>query len=304
MEETASAGWNPKFPAGCINVQRKGRVDAMAIDILSAFTNNPPPIDEILPGFVSGTVGVLSGPGASSKSMWALQAGVAIAGGPDLLHLGIKQKGIVHYIAAEDPEEIIVRRLHALGGRITSEYQRILAKMLVISPLMGLRLDIMNANHVQQIIDNTAGSRLVIIDTLNRVHALEENSNGDMGQLTAQLEYIARLTGAAVLHLHHVSKSAARLGDDDQHSARGASALSDNARWAAGLRTMSEKEAEKRGVNVAQKNQYVRWGVLKCNYTVAPFGRWYERREGGILVPTDLPETPPSQIKKGRREEA
>lgn len=275
----------------------------MAIDILSAFTKEPPPIDEILPGFITGTVGILSGPGASGKSMWALQTAVAIAGGPDLLQLGIQKKGIVHYVAAEDPEEIIIRRLHALGGRIMSYCRRDLAKTLIINPLMGFRLDIMNANHVQQIIDNTAGSRLVIIDTLNRVHALEENSNGDMGQLTAQLEYIARLTGAAVLHLHHVSKSAARLGDDDQHAARGASALSDNARWAAGLRVMSEGEAAKRGINVAQRHKYVRWSVVKCNYSVAPFERWYERREGGILMPTDLPEMPLSKIKKGRRDE-
>ncbi|MHB8989218.1 MAG: helicase RepA family protein [Desulfobulbia bacterium] len=275
----------------------------MAIDILAAFDQEPPPIDEVLPGLVAGTVGILAGPGATGKSMWALQAAIAIAGGPDLLQLGVWEKGIVHYIAAEDPESIIIHRLYALGEHIKIDYRTSLSRMLVISSLMGLRLDIMNANHVQQIIDNTAGSRLVIIDTLNRVHALEENSNGDMGQLTAQLEYIARLTGAAVLHLHHVSKSAARLGDDDQHAARGASALSDNARWAAGLRGMSEGEAAKRGISAAQRHKYVRWSVVKCNYSVAPFERWYERREGGILMPTDLPEMPLSKIKKGRREE-
>jgi RecA-family ATPase len=275
----------------------------MAIDILAALTHPPPPIDEVLPGLVAGTVGILAGPGASGKSMWALQAAIGVAGGPDLLQLGIRVKGRVYYLAAEDPEAIIIGRLYLLGEYISAECRHSLSQMLIITPQTGLRLDIMETKHIQKIIENSQDARLIIIDTLNRMHGLEENSNGDMGRLTVQLEYISQQTGAAVLHLHHVSKNATRLTEDDQHAARGASALSDNARWAAGLRVMSEGEASKRGINAAQRHKYVRWSVVKCNYTTAPCERWFERHKGGILLPLNLPESQLSKQKGGRRDE-
>lgn len=275
----------------------------MMIDIFAAFTQPPAPIDEVLPGLVKGTVGILAGPGASGKSMWALQAAICIAGGPDLLQLGIRAKGRVYYLAAEDPEAIIVGRLYILGEYINADCRHSLSQMLIIKPQTGSRLDIMEERHIQKIIKDTQGARLIIIDTLNRMHGLEENSNGDMGRLTVQLEYISQQTGAAVLHLHHVSKSATRLAEDDQHAARGASALSDNARWAAGLRVMSEGEAAKRGINSAQRHKYVRWSVVKSNYTMVPCARWFERHKGGILLPINLPDSQLSKQKRGHRDE-
>lgn len=274
----------------------------MAIDILAAFTHPPPPIDEVLPGLVAGTVGILAGAGASGKSMWALQAAIAVAGGPDLLQLGIRGKGRVHYLAAEDPESIINGRLYMLGKYISADCHCSISELLIIKSQAESRLDIMDMKHIQKIITDAQDARLVIIDTLNRVHALDENSNGDMGRLTVQLEYISQQIGAAVLHLHHVSKNATRLAEDDQHAARGASALSDNARWAAGLRIMSEGEATKRGISSTQRHKYVRWSVVKSNYTIVPCERWFERHKGGILLPLNLPEHLLKQ-KRGHRDE-
>ncbi|WP_373873394.1 AAA family ATPase, partial [Aeromonas caviae] len=36
-----------------------------------------------------------------------------------------------------------------------------------------------------------AGARLIVLDTLSRIHSLDENSNGDMARLVATLEHIA-----------------------------------------------------------------------------------------------------------------
>ena len=46
----------------------------MALDIMAAFTNEPPELDFIWPGFLAGTVGALVAPGATGKSFFALEA--------------------------------------------------------------------------------------------------------------------------------------------------------------------------------------------------------------------------------------
>ena len=60
----------------------------MALNLISAFTELPPPIDYVLPNMVAGTVGAIVSPGGVGKSMLALQLAAQIAGGPDLLDVG------------------------------------------------------------------------------------------------------------------------------------------------------------------------------------------------------------------------
>ena len=62
----------------------------MALDIMAAFTNEPPELDFIWPGFLAGTVGALFAPGATGKSFFALEAAMSIAcsvAGGDLVGL-------------------------------------------------------------------------------------------------------------------------------------------------------------------------------------------------------------------------
>lgn len=49
----------------------------MALDIMAAFTNEPPELDFIWPGFLAGTVGALVAPGATGKSFFALEGVVS-----------------------------------------------------------------------------------------------------------------------------------------------------------------------------------------------------------------------------------
>ena len=145
-----------------------------------------------------------------------------------------------------------------------------------------------------------------MLDTLSRIHQLDENSNGDMARLVATLEHVAASTGAAVLYLHHVSKGSARDGQtDQQQAARGASALIDNARWCGFVAKMSEDEArhlsdrayDRQPIGNDRRGFFIRFGASKQNYDPTPLDKWYERREGGVLVPVELMET--SNEKKG-----
>jgi len=274
----------------------------MALDIMAAFTNEPPELDFIWPGFLSGTVGALVAPGATGKSFWALEAAMSIAcgvPGGDLVGLKPRATGRVVYLAGEDPAPPLIRRVHAIGQHLDQSAREAIAENLTIEPIMGKRLDIMDEAHLRRVIAYSAGARLIVLDTLSRIHNLDENSNGDMARLVAILEHVAATTRSAVLYLHHVSKCSAREGQtDQQQAARGASALIDNARWCGFVAKMSEAEAERlsdraydrQPIGPGRRGFFVRFGVSKQNYDATPLDQWYQRKEGGVLVPVELVE--------------
>jgi RecA-family ATPase len=195
----------------------------------------------------------------------------------------------VVYLAAEDPAPVLIRRIHSIGQHLARPARESIAANLTISPVMGRRLDLMQRNYCDDLIKICAGARLLVLDTISRMHNLDENSNGDMARLVSTLEHIAVSTGAAILFLHHVNKGSAREGYTDQQAARGASSLVDNARWCGYVAKMTAEEAKKYGVN-DRKSYYARYGVSKQNYTATPTDQWYERKEGGVLVPVELQE--------------
>ena len=272
----------------------------MTIDLRAAFAVEPPPLDFVWPGFLAGTVGALVAPGASGKSFFALQAAMAVAcytDGGDLLGLNPLRAGRVVYLAGEDPECALVRRIHAIGKHLSSSAREAIADNLSVEAIVGRRLDIMRDDHRARLIDYCVGARLLVLDTLSRIHALDENSNSDMSRLVAALEHVAARTGASVLYLHHVNKGSARDGQtDQQQAARGASALIDNARWCGFMSRMTDDEGARltdrayvrEPIGNDRRNRFVRFGICKQNYGVTPLERWLERQDGGVLINTDL----------------
>lgn len=158
-------------------------------------------------------------------------------------------------------------------------------------------MDVMNESKRAKVIEQCEGARLIILDTLSRIHTLDENSNGEMAQLVAKLEEIATITNASVLYLHHVSKGSARDGQADQQQAvRGASALVDNPRWCGFVAKMTDKEAQnhtdrvydRQPIGENRRKFFVRFGVSKQNYAEIDADRWYQRHDGGVLLPVEL----------------
>jgi len=270
----------------------------MAIDIIAAFEQQPPELDFVLPGFLSGTVGTLFSPGATGKSFWALQAAMAVAGGgeADILDLELQATGHVCYFAAEDPEPVLIRRLHSIGQHLSQAAREAVAEKLLLEPVVGKRLNVMDDKHLDLLVTYCVGARLVVFDTLSRIHQEDENDNGAMSALLQRLEWLAKETGAAVLFLHHASKAAAISGNGgEQQAARGASALVDNARWGAALTRMTVDEAKKlsdrmdrKPISMDRRQFFVKWSVPKNNYGSPVADRWFQRVEGGVLVPVEL----------------
>lgn len=281
----------------------------MPIDLRAAFKNEPPELDFIWPGFLSGTVGALVAPGGTGKSYWAFEAAMSIAcsvAGGDILGLKPTKTGRVVYLAGDDPELPLIRRAHFIGNHMGEEAHDSIADNLVLESVMGKGLNVMDERHLQWTLDFCQGARLIVIDTLSRIHQLDENSNGQMAQLVARLEQVAFLTGAAVLYLHHVNKGSARDGQaDQQQAARGASALIDNARWCGYVTKMNKKEAEelsdhpynRQPIGANRKDFFIRFGINKQNYDATPMEKWFERQKGGVLVPIELSTVSKAPVK-------
>lgn len=284
----------------------------MRIDLRAAFENEPPALDFIWPGFLSGTVGALVAPGATGKSFWALEAAMSVAcgataesgvAGGDLIGLSPVRSGRVIYFAGEDPEAALMGRIHAIGKHLGQQAREAIVENLNIEVIMGKRLNVMEDRHLTHVIELCTNTRLVVLDTLSRIHCMDENSNSDMARLVATLEHVASRTGASILYLHHVSKGSAREGQiDQQQAARGASALIDNARWCGFIAKMSEDEAKRLSDHTLGKQSigndgnrlFVRFGVSKQNYGVTSVDHWYLRHSGGVLLPANLLEVKPA----------
>ncbi|MBJ3471300.1 AAA family ATPase, partial [Salmonella enterica subsp. enterica serovar Corvallis] len=151
----------------------------MAINIMEAFQQEPPQLDFIWPGFLAGTVGALVAPGATGKSFWALEAAMSIAcsvAGGDVVNLKPQHTGRVVYLAGEDPEPALIRRVHAIGQHLNQSAREAIAENLTLEPIMGKRLNVMDEEHLRRVIEYSAGARLIVLDTLSRIHSLDENS--------------------------------------------------------------------------------------------------------------------------------
>lgn len=287
------------------------------LSLKKLFESPPPPLDFVIPGLLSGTVGALIGMGGSGKSFFALEAAIAVAcESPDGDLLKIRswpsRSGKVTYIACEDPDIIIWHRMHAIGKHLPSHVkEEVSDKVKIISSVgSGLLLP----RDAELFLRAAEGARLCIIDTLSRVCELDENSNNEMSHLVSILESISSQTGAAILFLHHISKAAAAAKDGsfDQYSARGASALIENSRWSGYLTRMTPTEAAQlssrdfdRKPIGENSRKFIKFGISKSNYAPIPDNPlWLCRYQDGVLLPETLfPAIPAKKTSKKENEE-
>lgn len=283
------------------------------MDLRSAFDIEPEPLDMVLPGMVAGTVGMIAGAGSAGKSMWSVQCGMSIASGADIFGLfdGVDgfefRQGRVVYACAEDQQPVLHHRLFNMAQRIREvapegapELLNTVARNFQVVDLYGSGISIEPrkpdwwTSNWWLLANFAHGARLVIIDTLIRfAGGRSENDNVEMAAMMSAVEMAVKSTGSTFLLLHHVGKASARDGTagSDQTAVRGASSLTDNARWQANLQTMTVAEAAKRGIEEPEdRRRWVSWEATKTNYGPPLRPVWLYRGQSGILVADDPPE--------------
>jgi len=273
------------------------------INLLDAFTNEPPKHDFVLPGLISGTVGSVIAPGGVGKSFFALEVAIAVATGHDItcgaLTCENQLKGKVLYLPAEDMEAIIQGRLYWLGKYLNREELVVASNFISIIPLVGTIPYVhtsssdndarLNAESWAITLRELAeGKRLVIIDTLRRFHGCDENDGAAMTLLLQIIEVIAFETGATFIFLHHTNKASHIENGDGQGAARGSGVLSDNGRWQLNLVVMTKKEAKELKIKESERRNYIRVVQSKVNYSSIQDDCWLQRSEYGVLIPSTL----------------
>lgn len=293
--------------------QKKHALGVPPIDIMASLQIKPEPLDFVLPGLLAGTVGVVVSPGGTGKSWLMLESCFSVGIGEDVGEIWGKQPimGRVVYLVAEDPKEVLERRVHGMGHllRVQGEDERA-AQNVEIIPAYGQGFKIAEASPLgivasKQWTDLTAHlkanpARLLVLDTFNRLlGGISENDSGAIGAVLSIIEQTCQQTGCAAVLVHHTNKNSMSTGTgSEQSAARGSSAITDNARWQANLSTMSKEEGEARDVtNDEDRRRWVRLDLAKVNYGPPIAERWLHKGASGELTYSE----PPPKVGKSNK---
>lgn len=259
------------------------------LDYFQTFKMETVPLDLVFAGFRVGNVGALVAPGGVGKSFFALQLATQVAGGKDFLGFGELKKGKVVYLSAEDDFVLIQHRIKAINEGVKDEQVREISENVKIIPRCGYQNNIMDDSWFEMLLSKCKGARVLIIDTLRRIHFLDENSSSDMSHVLSRMEELAHRAGCAVLFLHHTNKGASANGSgDSQGASRGSSVLVDNIRFQANLIAMNEQEESKYDIQQGLKKNFVRFVVSKQNSGASQEDVWLRRVAGGRLEKADM----------------
>ena len=140
------------------------------------------------------------------------------------------------------------------------------------------------------------GVGVLIIDPFVSSHQADESNNGKVDAIAKAWARVAKATNCLIVLVHHVSKAGA--GDVTANSSRGAVSLINAARSVLVINRMDEAEADRLGINPAERRRYIRIGDDKSNRAPAAEADWFriasvELGNGdnvGALEPWKLPD--------------
>jgi hypothetical protein len=171
-------------------------------------------IDGVLP---ADAFGVIFGPSGAYKSFIAIDMAASIASAIQWHGYDVDNPGHVIYIAAEGASGLHLRKkAWEIRHGMQIKNLGILGSAVTINAAT-------ECQHLVELCDQAAETigqsiKLVVIDTLARSFAGDENSASDMGGFIKACDRIRENTGASVLVIHH-------SGKDAEKGARGSSAL-------------------------------------------------------------------------------
>ncbi len=297
--------------------REEGLPDAMGIKPLFAVRSaridylideTPPDTSWILKHCLSfGKVGMLTARGGTGKSQFALQLGASVATGEFCMgQWEVEMPRKVIYLAAEDDESELHRRVHAIAhamAKDAKDAEAFLASMrknLYVKSMVGLdnRMttndfgnEVIETDYIGRLLQTLAGSGpfgLIIIDPASRFRGGNENAAGDATRFVEALERLAKATGATVLVIHHVNKWSGRDGEQVQEAARGSSAFTDGVRWQMNLAGLTAAEAKEFAISEEERGYYLTATVTKNNYAPPQPKVFLKRGDGGVLGAAQL----------------
>lgn len=243
---------------------------------------------------------MLAGAGGVGKSYALLQLAVAVITGKpwlDRFNVPAEERGPVLALFGEEKAEEAQRRLWKVRDamQLTRDEWDLVRERLDIRPLAGTdvrlvdgegRLTTTTPGHdALQSLLAKGGYRLVILDPLSRFAGPEtETDNHAATRFVTALEALVA-SGATLMVSHHTTKEARKTNSGDATAVRGASGLTDGARW-----TLTMFHAP-----IGDETQ-LRLCAAKANYTPEADPVALERSDDGVLTAKEI-ELPPKPTK-------
>ena len=244
--------------------------------------------------------------GGAGKSMLMLDLAHKVAGNnlevflgrplqPTFLHMPILEKGKVLYLSGEDDKDEINRRTKNLGYGASDNIH--LITMLDIgggSPLFNLEFSqAVTTPLFDSLVKQTKcqSFKLIIIDTLTTFAPVNLDFDNIQAQFVmTRLNYLAKVSGAAIIVCHHTGK--------DGLTYRGASGLSFGGRGTIILKALEDKEPNSSGkvrytplsdkrkeFKLDSKAEVYELQIVKENSGLNRGKIYLTRKENGLLVP-------------------
>ena len=252
-------------------------------------------------------ISVLVGAGGAGKSVLSIEIAAHLAMG--LSFMGFAPRGgatrSIIYDEEDDLEEMS-RRLWAICQQFKFPFDQVRRQIVLLSrkqlPFRVTEGDPPKicAEHVRALVEaaSPADVGLVVLGPFVAIHGTSEDDNVKMSFVMGILREIAEAADVAILLGHHVSKPSgnnSRAGD--AHSARGAGAIINSARFAFTLYSPTEQECERLGLKPEDRHQYVRFDGAKMNLALHNGSASWLKKQGvrmvngdevGVLVPYDM----------------
>lgn len=270
----------------------------------------PPPQDWAIEHFAPiGSVTLLAAPGGQGKSLLMLHVAMYGAMGLPFAEFRVGEPLRTLYVSYEDGKRLMYDRIVDIGQDLRDHDNGMTDTLYDVDGSLDRNLSLHKVEddaqtwvflvkpdrftpaertaRVEWLIGyiKQAGIRMVVFDPMVYTHQLQENDIADMAFYMQTLNYIATKSSCAVIVVHHMSKMgrADQLSDIDQHSLRGASSITDNARSAGILIGLPYKDAASFGIEEAHVKDYAVFKHVKSNYA-APLPLMVFKREGRTLA--------------------
>jgi RecA-family ATPase len=246
--------------------------------------------DWVLPGLPVRDVGMIAAPGGTGKTRLGLQLAIGVALGTGWpWRTPPPVAGRVLYLAAEEHPDTLLDRLRAIAQATAmppGDMDRLDTVLDVCSMITvpGATLSAFaNEGPLTSALLGLAGKRyrLIVIDPIASFAGIDaENDNAAVTRVVKYLRAVGEATGAAVLVLHHVAKSAILNGQTHLAvAARGAIALTDGVRWQAQLTRLPDDKSD----SLDAPDTYRQLVVAKANHVRDGETAWLRFDSDGVF---------------------
>ncbi|MFH1760643.1 MAG: AAA family ATPase [bacterium] len=293
---------------------------------ISRFKGIPQPTKYLVKDFIpAGIAGTIYSAGGTGKSTLCLDLAIRISISDQVpcLWLGkfpVVNCGSVIYLSAEEPENVLHKRLFELESVIAKQtgydqekVHNLASRNLWLINLWGNTklLFKTTANNLEpteeyQKLYNTIESmqdiRLVILDTRSRLSGAEGSGNALVSQEVVYYERLASTFGCNVLILHHSNKISYSNNGHPAAAVRGESAFLDAFRFGMYISSFTDDEARKQNIPLDEKPNYLIIQNSKQNYTEIKHPVVLKRYNYEFELTTLNPRLGPEEEKVKQRE--